>query len=254
MSTFTEFLRRFRFDPSRRGWLGIERERFVVAEPHSQSFTPKAPEFLAAINDSAWTYELSACQVEDRTKARRDIAELSLDLTRNDNNAAIVASTQKLFLSTIEAAPYSRFPLSTYPDPRYREIAQKLSREQFMAALTIIGTHVHLGVGSMDEALTVYDALREHLDALCALGDHSHGERLARYKVVTGPSWHPPKYHSVSDLYEDALDHRFAENPRNCWHLIRVSTHGTVECRMFGATEHIDEILEWASTIHYIAH
>ncbi|MEK7498442.1 MAG: hypothetical protein AAB611_01120, partial [Patescibacteria group bacterium] len=44
----------------------------------------------------------------------------------------------------------------------------------------------------------------------------------------------------------------FAENPRNCWDLIRISRHGTIEFRMFGVTDHVDEVLMWVSRIKKI--
>ena len=62
-------------------------------------------------------------------------------------------------------------------------------------------------------------------------------------------NYQPTAYESSEHLFEIARAEGFTDNPRNCWKLIRISIHGTVELRMFGVTDNLDEILEWVSFV-----
>ncbi|MDO8558066.1 MAG: hypothetical protein Q7S09_02660 [bacterium] len=243
------FLERFKFRPDLCGYVGIERERFLTRK--NGVIVPEAKQFLENMGDSAWTYELSACQVEDRTIPRQDPFWIRQNLLQNDYWGGKAARKLELYLSFKEVGPRT-MRLDVYPDPRYLEIVKHISRARLSAACRVTGTHIHIGVANMEEAIRVHNVLGRASGYLAALGDHSRGERLKLYRTMA-PDWKVPVYESAEHFFEVAKKKGFAKNPRNCWNLVRISAHGTVECRAFGVTPDVDEIMDWVSAIRSIA-
>ena len=141
--------------------------------------------------------------------------------------------------------------LAVYPDPRYQRISATLSREVLSAACRVIGTHVHIGMPDHEVALKVYNSVVEKVDELCEIGDGSSGRRLDLYRLMA-PQWRPMRYDSWENFFEVAQEENFSEDPRHCWTLIRISPHGTIEFRMFGSTDSLEKIIDWAKTCHRI--
>ena len=242
------FISRFNFRREMDGMVGVERERFLTTQ--DSVLVPRAKDFLSAISNFRWTYEISACQVEDRTNPLENIGEIRRALAENDHRGQTIAKQLGLCLRTIEVAEEG-MSLIIYPDPRYLKIKSKITREQLSAACRVTGTHLHFGISDMERAIQVSNLLRQHIDFFCKLGDHSSGERLRLYKIVAKQS-SPPYYQSAQHFFEVARKEMFLENPRNCWHLIRLSMCGTVELRMFGVTENIDEVCQWIHIVKEI--
>lgn len=255
---YHDFRRSFRFKPDMTGFIGIEREFFLV-DGVSKKLRPDSPEFLRRVQDPRWTYELSACQVEDRTVPCSAFLLLEAELRRGLSIGRTAALSMGCNLESIEVAPED-MPRDLYPaDPRYARIAETLRPEQILAALRVTGTHVHYGVQNLEVAIRLSNILNLHLDELIRLGDGSYGERLALYRTVaTYPD--APQYEHAEHYFEVARQQGFAENPKNCWHLIRISPHGTVEVRVFGAAYHrakqihdIDQVITWAKRVSDLA-
>ncbi len=249
------------YNPSLRGHMGVEREFFLTQPNHLLAWfdgthedgppVPRSPDFLAAINDPAWTYELSACQVEHRTDPLFELADIRASLRSGIVRGSRTAESLGLRLSAIEVAP-TEMPLVAYPnDARYAGIVATLPPHVLAAACRVTGTHFHVGCASADEALAVHNALVPHLDRLTVLGDHSQGERIRLYKMMAN-NWQSPLYDSAEHFDAVAKEQGFADNLRNCWHLIRVSRHGTVELRMFGMTDDVDENVAWIEAVRDI--
>lgn len=245
----TKFLQRFCFHPELAGYIGIEREQFLIS-PESGQCVPRAPEFLKTINDPQWTYELSACQVESRTKPKQELSAIEHILCANESRGKVVATQMGLHLINREVGAME-MPLDVYPNPRYLEIAKTISRERLAAACRVTGIHVHIGTHTISDAILLHNAVLPHFESLCQLGDHSGGERLRLYKVMA-EHWEPSAIHCPEHFFEIAQREGFSDHPRNCWKLIRISTHGTVELRMFGATDHVGEIMEWIQLLKTI--
>lgn len=259
-------LSRIGYNPSLRGHVGVEREFFLTQECNGSyqyqawmgigwssetHYVPRSPDFLAAINDPAWTYELSACQVEHRTDPNFELADIRSALTKGLVRGRRVAESLGLRLDAVEVAP-DTMPLDIYPhDARYAAIAKTLPRPVRSAACRVTGTHFHVGCASADEALAVHNALVPHLDRLAVLGDHSKGERIRLYKMMA-TNWQSPLYDSAEHFDAVAKEQGFADSLRNCWHLIRISRHGTVELRMFGMTDDVDENVAWVKEVRKI--
>ncbi len=243
------FRDRFAFNPNLHLYIGTERECFLTRDGF---IVPIAAEIISKVNGTGnYGYELSACQLEMRTNP-----------TTVDNIGSALHESQKLLTEHetslgfqalhTEVAPYS-MPLDVYPDPtgRYQVITKEMPMDVLRAACRVAGTHVHIGMASPEHAITAYNAVLPEIPKLCAMGDKSNNERLEIYKVMA-PDFEPPRYENWEDYERYALSHGFSNSPRNCWHLVRISVHGTIEFRMFGATPNIEEVTEWAKYCHSI--
>lgn len=246
--SFEEFLSKFNFRKQMTGLVGIERERFL--KDSNDLIVPRSQEFLLKMNDNRWTYELSACQVEDRTNPCKSISKIEKAMTYNDGIGHMTAKEKELFFCNIEVAD-ENMPLDIYPNPRYIQIASQISRERLSAACRVAGTHLHFGMPDLESSIRAANLLREKLDYFCSIGDHSHGERLRLYKIMA-QKWEPPYYESTQHFFEIARKEGFVENPRECWNLIRISIHGSIELRMFGSTEDTNEICHWIELVKKI--
>lgn len=258
-----DFMVRFTFAPKLRGYLGVERECFIIDE--RGAIVPRAPEVLAQAQKSLWIdgeipwfggwhygdpgnhigFELSACQIETRTDPSKP-SDLQWNLERNQISLDQCLAKLGLRSSYKDVAP-ADMPLDVFPDPagRYQKIVAAMSHEVLVAACRIIGTHVHYGVPDHDTALRIYNHATKHCRRLMRLGDKSNGERLAIYSVVK-PDNMPPTYASWFDFYDDASTNGFVNDPRSNWRLIRITKHGTIEFRMFGGTDSVDTVHDWA--------
>lgn len=248
-----DFIKKFNFNPDKGGLVGVERECFIVND--QGIVVPESPQILSAVSNGIETNdyfehhptsigpELSACQLEIKTPPV-SLEYLEEVLSVQDHALTALLKRFNLSPSFCEVAPCS-IPQIVYDDPRYQEITRHLPPEKFIAALRVIGTHIHVGMPDHETALSVYNRVILECDALAVLGDHSHGERLKLYKTVEQNA-QPTPFSSWQDYYEHALAKGFADNPRNQWSLIRLSVHGTIEFRMFGATADLYEINEWA--------
>jgi carboxylate-amine ligase len=246
MNAFEKFQARFKFFSKHAFKFGIERE-FFLADREGR-IVPMAKEVYEALYakwGDIFTYELSACQIESRS----EIVSMELllvhlgDCEQKLDRVLGQFGLQKLYL---EVAP-DDMPLDVYPDPsgRYARLKAEMSREILLAACRVAGTHVHVGMPDAETALRVYNRVISHSDELCLMGDNSEGRRLRIYRQVA-PQCDPEPYESWEHFHEVAQREGFANNPRNCWRLIRLTRHGTIEFRMFGVTESLTRVVEWA--------
>lgn len=248
MKTREKFLSQFAFSQAMNGYVGIERERFL--KNADGLYLPHAEKFLFEVKDSHWTHELSACQVEDRTDPRNNLLELKYDLIRNTNNGVCAAEKSNAEIITEEVAA-SDMPLNVFPLERYKNIVRNITEDRLRAACRVAGTHIHMGVGSIDEAIRINNVCAAHTSELIRMGDHSSGARIALYKEMAG-QWESPQYENTDHFFETARAENFSDDPKHCYHLVRISIHGTVECRMFGVTPYEDEIIYWVEFLKHI--
>lgn len=244
MGPIEAFKQRFSFRKTGGLLVGVERECHLI-DKH-RNIVPMAAEVLKVINDEHFGYELSACQLENRTDPV-PIGNLWNALWQNDKVAHFVLSRLSLASSHKEVAPFD-MPLDVYPDPtgRYQRITKDMPVEILRAACRVIGTHVHIGMPDHETALRVYNSVIGYTDELMVLGDNSNGERLKIYNMMA-PESMPKPYKSWDDFYSVAYAKGFDQDPRKCWTLVRISVHGTIEFRMFGTTDNLDTIVGWAN-------
>ncbi len=258
MTDEEQLLSRFTFNGERIGWLGVEREFFLTALDNEMP-VPESPRFIEAVHDPVmWTYELSACQVEHRTPPCGNLALLADAIATGQTQGESLTASIGLRLTIREVGP-ADMPLDIYPhEPRYRKIAKRLPQPVLSAACRVTGTHVHYGVESFAHGIRVLNLLAQHLDEFIIMGDSSNGERIRLYKEMA-TRWQPVHIESPEHFASIMLAEARAQNsvdvfnPRNCWHLIRFSKHGTVEVRAFGMTRDLERTIAWAARVKEIA-
>lgn len=242
---FDHFMQQFSFDPTLAGWVGVERECLLM---HNNRVVPIAPKILLALHergDIAVSCELSACQLETKTRPAR-IEDLRATLEADE--ALLTAYEQSLGISRLYTGlGPENMPLDIYPEPRYIEIARSMSTPQLRFACRALATHYHVGMPDAGTALRVYNHIVTQ-PQICELGDLGGGRAdLYRHFV---PHWRPRPYESWGTFHSHAIERGFAEDPRKNWALIRLSPHGTVEFRMPDATSDLDCIVLWGTICH----
>jgi len=241
------FLEKFDFREDGRGLLGVEVEYFLAKPKPPFCPAPAAYEFLLGMEGS-WGYELSACQVEHHTRPTASLSVLLQELQQGLAEGKSRAEAIGLRLCPVEVAPED-MDLSVYTqDERYRELGGKLPIDILRAASQVAGTHIHFGVGSIEEAIRVHNALAEHTDEFLRMGDHSEGERIRLYRMMA-PACTSTPFQSPQHFCDEMRDRGFRDNPRNCWTFVRISIHGTVEVRAFGIPRDPSETIVWAQAI-----
>jgi len=252
-----KFFAKFKFDQSKIGFVGIEREQFTL-DRETQLIIPVVHRYLGHIqsldsvinqNRFQFGYELSACQLESKI-GPCPLNEIGGWLRESDRILELIDNKLGCSRMHIELAP-ENMPLDIYPDPtgRYQKITKNMSREILLAACRVAGTHIHVGMLNMKTAISVYNKVIAHADELIKMGDLSLGKRMELYRVMA-PRYYPKPIASADELYQQACAFGFVDDPRKCWTLTRISVHGTIEFRMFDATKSIDQIVEWASHCH----
>ena len=248
LKKMNKFMDKFFFRENMSLLVGVERECFIT--DLDGNIIPDSVKILSVLADqSKFGYELSACQLEDR------IGPVVIDGLRAsiEANEIILLWAEKFikFKRLFKEVATKDMPLDIFPDQsgRYQKISSNMPRNILLAACRVIGTHIHIGMPNHEVALKVYNSVIHNLDYLCKKGDGSSGKRLEIYKEVA-PDQSIRPYANWEDYYQEAVKKGFVENPRDCWHLIRISTHGTIEFRMFGATNDIGKIEKWAKICH----
>jgi len=235
-----EFLQKFKFG-NKDFNIGVERESFITDDrgnilPLAQYILKKLPQ------NGRFGYELSACQLEDRARGE-NIAEVISNLNSNNNVIENIGNQLHFKMQYIEVAPHD-MPIVIYPDKRYEQITKKMTYQVLLAACRIAGTHIHIKMNSAKEAMKVYNGVIKHTNELIEMGNSSKGKRMQLYSVVE-PHWKPLVYKNWVDFMSKAIKLNFYCNPRNCWHIIRISAQGSIEFRTFGVTPSILKIAEW---------
>lgn len=245
------FIRQFNFDPSKVGWVGVEREAFLRSQS-SGLVIPQSPIVCHLLEQKglfpgSFGPELSACQIEFRTDPVL-YSELEEQLIERENHLRSVCDELELNLDFTEVAE-SMMSTSVYSDKRYQSIAKQLSPEVLLAACRVAGTHVHVGMPDLATAIRVYNRIVVFANCLGVLGDNSNGERMRLYRIVA-PQCDPFPIASVDSLYERAVAEGFVSELRKWWSLIRITRYGTIEFRMFGNTSSVAEVCSWAKLCH----
>ena len=243
-----DYLKRFNFREEGGFLVGIEREFHLTNK--EDEVVPKAKQALEQLNDQdRFGYELSACQLESRT-IPCELKNIKPELLKNELLMKEMGKVLNLKRLSSEVG-HDNMPLDIYPDPtgRYQEITKDMPQQVLLAACQIIGTHVHIGMPDHKTALIVYNKVIDNFNKLCKLGDGSSGKRLEIYKIMA-PDCIPEHYDNWNHFYNEANIKGFAIDPRKCWDLIRISVHGTIEFRMFGATDDLNKIVNWTEECH----
>lgn len=229
---------------------GIERERFIIDSSGRiisaiGILLPKV-QVLARKNglpENLFSHELFAGQIEDRILPCSNMEEIRKSLMLNDRIMSDAAKQLDLAFDCSEIVEASRIiDLEVNPfDPRHKQIWQSISRERKIAASIVAAVHVHLSA-TEDEAVKLLNLCRENaIDLLINVGDHSNRARINAYRAMAETDGVPP----IFPFFADVISYINAKGgEKNVWDLVRYKpSTQTVEFRMFGATQSVEEVL-----------
>lgn len=229
--------------------IGIERERFIVRNgkvvPEIGKLLPTVKRLAQeqGISPELFGHELFAGQIEDRTPPCGSLDGLREALTRNDQilkKGALEHGLEFDFSEWVQDSQIGELVVNPF-DQRHKGIWRAMSQEKRLAASRVAAVQIHIATTPAQAVKLINLCNRETVAHLSEIGDHSNGQRLASYKIVTQSDSIPPRFSSLAELLE-----YIARNggERNVWDFIRYKpSTRTIEFRMFGTTRSVEEII-----------
>ncbi|HYZ77805.1 MAG TPA: glutamate--cysteine ligase [Gaiellaceae bacterium] len=233
--------------------IGIE-EEFQLLSPESYELVSRFDEVAEAAGDERIKPELLRSVLEVATSIGRNVEE-TLDEARQLRARLRAAAAERgTLIASAGTHPFSRYEHQEVTDePRYAGLMEKM---QWTAERQVIfGLHVHVGLQSADQAISVANALRTWLPELLALsanspfwGGRDTGLASTRTKVFdTFPrSGLPPAFSSFDEfelLVERAVKtNSFPDYTYIWWDLRPHPRLGTIEVRVCDAQTRIESV------------
>jgi carboxylate-amine ligase len=147
--------------------VGLE-EELMLLHPETLDLEPRAVEVLSRLTgDARFKQEMPAAQLEIALPPAASVGELAAGLHAARRDLADSARDVGV-LAGAGGHPFAAAEGVLNEDERYAAIAHEyaaVARRQL-----VYGLHVHVAVADPDVALAVYNAVREHLPAIAALG------------------------------------------------------------------------------------
>lgn len=247
---YREFRNKFAFGKfGGQSLLSCEREFFLT--DREGNISPLAPLVAKVLPSDSFGYELSACQFEMKVGP---VSIDQFDFSLKASHASLQKKLARHKIGTLfQTVAPDTIPLDVFPDPtgRYQRITQNMPIETLRSACRITGTHFHVGMPDHETALKVYNHAVEDVDRLMLLGDLTSGLRRQIYRGMA-QDMDVQQYSSWEHLHECYLEKGYSEDPRKCWHLIRISVHGTIEFRMFDNTDNLELVSDWANECYQL--
>jgi carboxylate-amine ligase len=155
------------FDAQTAMTVGLE-EELMLLDPETFDLRPCAPEVLARLaGDARFKEEMPAAQLEIVTPPAATVGEAAAAL-RAARHVLAGAADGLARVAGAGVHPFAAAEGVLNGGARYEAIATEfgsIARRQL-----VFGLHVHVAVPGADRALAVYNAVREELPALAALG------------------------------------------------------------------------------------
>ena len=231
---------------------GVERERFIVNSrgkivPMIGKLLPYVRKIAhkRGLPEGLFGFELFAGQIEDRTLPCRNFKEIRNALSANDGILYRAADDLNLtydYSEFIEAEKITVFKVNPF-SKRHKKIWASISNSRRISASIVAAVHIHISA-SEEEAVRILNSCRKDVvDRLISIGDHSQLRRINNYRLMAETNGIPPLFRSFTELT------RYIESKggeKNVWDLVRYKpSTKTVEFRMFGATQKVEEIIEY---------
>jgi glutamate---cysteine ligase / carboxylate-amine ligase len=147
--------------------VGLE-EELMLLHPATLDLEPRAVEVLGRLSgDARFKQEMPAAQLEIALPPAATVGELADGLHAARRDLAEAAGSDGV-LAGAGVHPFAAAEGALNENERYAAIAHEfasVARRQL-----VYGLHVHVAVSGADVALAIYNAVREHLPALSALG------------------------------------------------------------------------------------
>jgi glutamate---cysteine ligase / carboxylate-amine ligase len=147
--------------------VGVE-EELMLLHPETLDLEPRALDVLERLaDDPRFKQEMPAAQLEIALAPAPTVGALAAAL--HDARRKLARATEGIgLLAGAGIHPFARAEGALNEGPRYEAIAHEfasVARRQL-----VYGLHIHVAVSDPDVALSVYNAVREQLPALAALG------------------------------------------------------------------------------------
>lgn len=239
------------------GYLGLELEghlrksgeEFPVCRVHEveDELCAAAPYFV---------HEVHGARLEILTDPHPTVREMVEQLERHLELVDRILANHGMFFT---AEPIIDLPddhlTVVYPVPRYVEKIGELGRERGRAALQVASLQFHRGVGSWEEALAVYQAVRDALPEISRLGDLSNGKRHQICEVWCGAECYmAPDLRTPHDVWEHSQRFGWTDQPKGFWSRLRINCrHGTIELRTPDASRDIAHITRLADAFAQVS-
>src|ERR671924_807111 len=233
--------------------IGIE-EEFQLLSPESYELVSRFDEVAEAAGDERIKPELLRSVLEVATSIGRNVEETLDEARQLRARLRDAAAERGTLIASAGTHPFSRYEHQEVTDePRYAGLMEKM---QWTAERQVIfGLHVHVGLQSADQAISVANALRTWLPELLALsanspfwGGRDTGLASTRTKVFdTFPrSGLPPAFSSFDEfelLVERAVKtNSFPDYTYIWWDLRPHPRLGTIEVRVCDAQTRIESV------------
>jgi carboxylate-amine ligase len=240
--------------------VGLE-EELMLLHPETLDLQPRALEVLGRVDgDPRFKPELPAAQLEIALPAAESVLELAAGLRAA--RADLVAAADGIGLPAGAGVhPFAAGEGVLNDGDRYTAIADEfasVARRQL-----VHGLHVHVAVDGADVALAVFNALREHLPALAALGAASPwyegrdtGLASARPMLcdLLPRQGVPPAMASWEELVGafqwGRTSGAFPDASRWWWEARLHPTYGTVEVRVPDTQATVADSIALAAVVH----
>jgi carboxylate-amine ligase len=247
------------FEVPRPMTVGIE-EELMVLDPPTLNLTPRAPDVLALVDgDARFQPELPAAQLEivGAPAATVDVAAAELAIARADLARAARGIAR---FAGGGAHPFAAARGVLSDGERYDQLLTEFG--SVLRRQLVFGLHVHVAVSGAERTLAVYNAVREYLPALAALGagapfyeGRDTGLASVRPKICDLlPRQGIPPVITSWEEYAQALAWGGRTGPfaeRRWWWEARINpVVGTIEVRVADAQATIADTAALASVVH----
>jgi carboxylate-amine ligase len=240
--------------------VGLE-EELMLLDPETLDLEPRGLDVLERrTGDERFKHEMPAAQLEIALPPARNVGTLAAALHEARDELARAADGIGV-LAGAGVHPFAPAEGALNESPRYEAIAQEYAsaaRRQL-----VYGLHVHVAVPDPDVALSVYNAVREHLPALAALGAGSPfyegrdtGLASARPMVcdLLPRQGVPPSFQSWEELADGFAWARstgaFPDASQWWWEARLHPLHGTVEIRVPDTQATVADTIAIAAVSH----
>lgn len=240
-----DFASLFAFDPAKRFWLGVEEEVWTV-DPKTGALVSGALKVFAKNEKRRWMGckpELPAQQIEIITPPCATLGDLYRALSRNQASLEAMAGAYGFRISRAPV-PTKPFAIDVFPKTRYLKIRDRFGER--LRGAYVAGLHIHIGLGSKDEAVHAMNGVRADLPLFLALSARSPkfadgaleyaSFRFVKYREMAGEVV-PPYLNGWKHFEAVAAVRGYLEDPRMCWWAVRISPHGTIELRICDVQE-----------------
>lgn len=258
-----------KFNSNKTHTVGVELELQLI-DSNTKELTTATSNILKSLDGYPYIkHELFESVIEINSKPCQTVSELKDDLVEHVQFLHEHTSKFGIKLSMTGTHPTSNWAYQKLsPIKRYQDIVNRIQMP--VKRMLVCGLHVHVGVGSGDEAIVINNALMDYLPHLLALSTSSpfwvkrdSGMESYRVKILetlptTGLPFKLHSYEEYIDLVDVLRKAGTIESIRDIWWDVRPHPDfGTIEVRVCDAMPLLDDVIAVAaltqSLIAYLA-